>query len=103
MAQHIRTHPFINNRSLLTYPKEDKLGLNIHPSHVRLKSNNDSMEYTWKILDQDLVPLFQQHLSKHSVSAYKRLYSEIGKTFHVTGKVSYLLGGAKIDCFLMVM
>ncbi|CAG8902310.1 unnamed protein product [Penicillium egyptiacum] len=65
---------------------DDELGLKVHPSHVRLKSINDDTPYTWKILDQGLLPLFQRHLSKHSIGSYKQLCSEIGKTFHVIGK-----------------
>lgn len=89
MAQHICTHPLIDNGSLLISLRDEELGLKIHPSHVRLKSNSDDMDYTWKILDQSLLPLFQKHLSKHSIGVYKHLCSEIGKTFHVIGKVKF--------------
>ncbi|KAL6228586.1 hypothetical protein BDW75DRAFT_226652 [Aspergillus navahoensis] len=36
------------------------------------------MQYSWKVKEPSLNPLFKKNLSKHSVRAYMRLYHEVG-------------------------
>ncbi|KAE8397424.1 hypothetical protein BDV37DRAFT_289421 [Aspergillus pseudonomiae] len=65
LAQHIR----------------EKIGIHLKPSEVRLKSTEE-LQYIWKIDDPSLEPLFDKHLSKHSVGAYMQLSQEVGQSFH---------------------
>ena len=59
------------------------LGIQIKPSEVRLvRSSEEDLRYTWKVDDPSLEPLFDKHLSKHSVGAYMQLYREVGQSFH---------------------
>jgi hypothetical protein len=53
----------------------------VKPSEVRLKFGEDQAQYAWKFNDKSLVPLFDKHLSKHSVGAYMQLHREAGKGF----------------------
>lgn len=41
----------------------------------------DECLYAWEIDDPSLEPLFQKHLSKHSVRAYMLLHREVGQKF----------------------
>ena len=58
------------------------LGIQVKPSEVRLRSSEEDLRYTWKVDDPSLEPLFDKHLSKHSVGAYMQLYREVGQSFH---------------------
>ena len=58
------------------------LGIQVKPSEVRLRPNEDDLKYAWKVDDPSLEPLFEKHLSKHSVGAYMQLYREVGQSFH---------------------
>lgn len=51
------------------------------PSEVRLKFGEEEAQYAWKFNDKNLEPLFEKHLSKHSVGAYMQLHREAGKGF----------------------
>jgi hypothetical protein len=53
----------------------------VKPSEVRLKFGEEQAQYAWKFNDKSLVPLFDKHLSKHSVGAYMQLHREAGKGF----------------------
>jgi hypothetical protein len=55
----------------------ETLGIEVQPSDVRLRSEED-MPYKWQIDDPALEPLFQKHLSKHSVRAYMLLQRGVG-------------------------
>lgn len=70
---------------MLTASEDDQLGINVHPSQVRLKATSGDVDYAWRVLDKDLAPLFEKHLSKHSAGVYMQLCSEIGKSFHAVG------------------
>ncbi|RDH26988.1 hypothetical protein BDQ94DRAFT_164024 [Aspergillus welwitschiae] len=59
----------------------EALGLRIDPSEVRLKTGEPT-QYLWKIDDSSLQPLFEKHLSKHSVGAYKQLCQGVGESFY---------------------
>jgi hypothetical protein len=68
----------------------------VKPSEVRLKFGEEQAQYAWKFNNKTLVPLFDKHLSKHSVGAYKQLHREAGKGFYAvdpkdTPKVIYYL------------
>ncbi|GMG01318.1 unnamed protein product [Aspergillus oryzae] len=39
------------------------------------------MPYAWHIDNDELKPLFEKQLSKHSVGAYMKLYVEVGHSF----------------------
>jgi hypothetical protein len=55
---------------------------------VRLKTEDECL-YAWQIDDPSLEPLFQKHLSKHSVGAYMQLHREVGQKFRaVLAKVN---------------
>lgn len=58
----------------------ETLGIEVQPSDVRLKSEEDT-PYRWQIDDPALEPLFQKHLSKHSVGTYMLLHKMVGQTF----------------------
>lgn len=58
------------------------LGIQVKPSEVRLRPSEDDLKYAWKVDDPSLEPLFEKHLSKHSVGAYMQLYREVGQSFH---------------------
>lgn len=60
---------------------EETLAINVKPSKVRLKTIGTDVPYTWQIDDPSMEPLFEKHLSKHSVGAYMRLYREVGRSF----------------------
>ncbi|CAG8178690.1 unnamed protein product [Penicillium nalgiovense] len=58
----------------------ERLELEVDPSEVRLKTEDECL-YAWEIDDPSLEPLFQKHLSKHSVRAYMLLHREVGQKF----------------------
>ncbi|KAL4888216.1 hypothetical protein BDV59DRAFT_196628 [Aspergillus ambiguus] len=60
----------------------ETLGIQVKPSEVRLRGGEDALKYTWKIEDPSLEPLFDKHMSKHSVGAYMQLYREVGHSFY---------------------
>ncbi|CAP80015.1 hypothetical protein PCH_Pc12g03880 [Penicillium rubens Wisconsin 54-1255] len=53
----------------------ERLEIKVDPSEVRLKTEDECL-YTWQIDDPSLKPLFQKHMSKHSVGAYMQLHRE---------------------------
>lgn len=61
---------------------DETLGIQVKPSEVRLRPNEDGLQYAWKVDDPSLESLFDKHLSKHSVGAYMQLYREVGQSFH---------------------
>ena len=61
---------------------DEVLEIQIEPSEVRLRSSEEDLRYTWKVDNPSLEPLFDKHLSKHSVGAYMQLYREVGQSFH---------------------
>lgn len=65
---------------ILTIALGETLGIKVKPSEVRLKTE-DYLLYEWQIDDPALEPLFQKHLSKHSVGAYMLLHREVGQKF----------------------
>lgn len=67
--------------SSLTPNLGETLGIEVQPSDVRLKTEED-MPYKWQIDDPALEPLFQKHLSKHSVGTYILLHRRVGQTFY---------------------
>ncbi|GFF60864.1 hypothetical protein IFM51744_10512 [Aspergillus udagawae] len=60
----------------------EAIGVVVKPSEVRLKFREEQAQYAWKFNYKSLVPLFDKHLSKHSVGAYKQLHREAGKGFY---------------------
>ncbi|KAI9731297.1 MAG: hypothetical protein M1834_005200 [Cirrosporium novae-zelandiae] len=58
---------------------EKRLGLTVPPSEVRLIPRPDD-PYAWAVLPEKMY-LFKQHMSKHSIGAYKTLYHEVGVSF----------------------
>lgn len=68
-------------RKRLSQHIREALGVVVKPSEVRLKFGEDQAQYAWKFNDKSLVPLFDKHLSKHSVGAYMQLHREAGKGF----------------------
>ncbi|PWY96028.1 hypothetical protein BO94DRAFT_542106 [Aspergillus sclerotioniger CBS 115572] len=60
----------------------EALQITINPSEVRLITSEPQAQYMWKIDDDSLQPLFNKHLSKHSVGAYMQLCQEVGKSFY---------------------
>ncbi|KAL4733607.1 hypothetical protein BDV11DRAFT_210091 [Aspergillus similis] len=61
----------------------EALGIEVAPPEVQLLEAED-MQYSWKVREGSLNPLFKKHLSKHSVQAYMRLYHEVGQSFYAT-------------------
>ena len=59
--------------------KENKLGISIKPSQVRLITGIDD-PYNWSYLPEKR-HLFSKHLSKHSTNAYMQLCREVGTSF----------------------
>jgi hypothetical protein len=82
LSQHICYLPFTQFCAVqsLTSRIGETLGIEVQPSDVRLKPEED-MPYRWQIDDPALEPLFQKHLSKHSVGAYMLLHKRVGQTF----------------------
>ena len=60
---------------------DDKLGVRIEPSQIRLKTNPDDV-YSWERMDCK-EHLFSKNISDHSVRALKELYREVGQSFQV--------------------
>ena len=48
---------------------------------MRLKSDDENMQYTWHVQDPKIQGLFEKQLSKHSVGAYVTLADEVGRSF----------------------
>lgn len=65
----------------LTQQIGDALGIVVEPPEIRLKFGEEQAQYAWKFNDKSLMPLFDKHLSKHSVGAYMQLHREAGKGF----------------------
>lgn len=61
---------------------DETIGIQVKPSEVRLRSSNEDSKYGWQIDDPSLEPLFEKHLSKHSVGAYMQLCREVGQSFY---------------------
>ncbi|KAA8644949.1 uncharacterized protein ATNIH1004_009160 [Aspergillus tanneri] len=61
------------------------LGINIKPSQVRLRIEDDT-QYRWHVNDPRIEELFDKQLSKHSVSAYMTLIEEVGHSFWAVEK-----------------
>ncbi|CAG8233148.1 unnamed protein product [Penicillium salamii] len=55
--------------------------MEVKPSEVRLKVSDGDGMYKWKLENKFLRPLFEKHLSKHSVGAYMQLCEELGSGF----------------------
>ncbi|KAL9584903.1 MAG: hypothetical protein Q9212_001837 [Teloschistes hypoglaucus] len=56
-----------------------KLGLSIEPAHVRLVTSASDL-YTWQTIPEK-AHLFKKHLSKQTISAYRRICRNVGVTF----------------------
>ncbi len=56
-----------------------KLGISIEPAEVRLITSGDD-PYTWQTLPEKQ-HLFEKHLSKHSIGAYRELCRGVGVSF----------------------
>lgn len=56
------------------------IGLKIEPSHVRLITPKEA-RYAWKVDDSSIQKIFERHLSRHSVGAYKKLCEGVGRSF----------------------
>ena len=80
LSEHIRKiWPSSGEYERLTSLEVAKLGILIEPAEVRLiTSSNDP--YTWHRLP-DKQHLFEKHLSKHSIGAYRELCRGIGVSF----------------------
>lgn len=65
---------------------ENKLGIKIELSQVRLKTNTDD-PYTWERMDGK-EHLFSKNISDHSTRALKELYEGIDVSFAAIGKSS---------------
>ncbi|KIM93152.1 hypothetical protein OIDMADRAFT_61938 [Oidiodendron maius Zn] len=68
-------------RERLSQHIQNKLGILIEPSQVRLKPNPDDV-YSWEKMD-DKGHLFSKNISDHSIRALKELYREVGQSFEV--------------------
>ena len=64
---------------LLTVAAVSKLGIKVKPADVRLITTADDV-YAWRFLPGKQ-HLFDKHLSKHSVGAYRELCREVGISF----------------------
>lgn len=69
---------------MLTKSGLTNLGISIQPAEVRLITRADD-PYTWRILPEKQY-LFQKHLSKQSVGAYREICREVGKSFEAALK-----------------
>jgi hypothetical protein len=74
----------------------EAIGVIVKLSKVRLKFGEEQAQYAWKFINKSLVPLFDKHLSKYLVGAYKQLHWEAGKGFYAVdlkdiSKVIYYL------------
>ncbi|PYH99483.1 hypothetical protein BO71DRAFT_405399 [Aspergillus ellipticus CBS 707.79] len=59
----------------------DTLGLAIKALDIRLKPIESGRPYSWQIDNPKLLPLFEKHLSKHSVGAYIQLCKSLKHDF----------------------
>ncbi|KAH7031049.1 uncharacterized protein B0I36DRAFT_267715 [Microdochium trichocladiopsis] len=66
-------------RQLLSQHLQERLGLSIQPSNVRLHSTRED-GYVWHFIPE-VQHLFAKNLSEHSLRAYKELCEGVGKTF----------------------
>ena len=68
---------------MLRYRQGTRLGILVKPEDVRLLTSPDDL-YTWRVLPEFDHPathnIFEKQLSKHSISAYRHLYREIGQS-----------------------
>lgn len=62
---------------------DQKLGIEIHPSDVRTNPKRKD-PYSWRVLcgrEDFFFQIFSKNLSDHSISTYRLLIDEVGKTF----------------------
>lgn len=79
----VRTNPFYKESAKLTRLKDNRLGLSVEPSQIRLNPNATD-GYNWKILPEKvehLSSIFSKKLSDQSVGAYKELFNGVGSNF----------------------
>jgi hypothetical protein len=72
------------------------LGLNVDPSEVRLKPNNED-RYRWRLLpgcERSFEHLFEKHMSKQTKGIYMELWREVGRSFEA---VAYEFGSDNDD------
>ncbi len=69
---------------MLTEYEVTNLGVSIQPAEVRLVTRADDT-YIWRTLPEKQY-LFQKHLSKHSVGAYRETCREVGISFKAAQK-----------------
>lgn len=88
---YVRSLLHVNSFGLLTLSLVDTLNLHIQPSDVRLKPIFNETPYEWEIVDASLTPIFEKHLSKHSVGVYIQLCNGLGQKFRAIypGRVSH--------------
>lgn len=79
LSQHIRESLYQISPSALLIVLENRLGIKIEPSQVRLITRADD-PYTWKVLPEKR-HLFLKNISDHSIGAYKELCKGIGVAF----------------------
>ena len=80
LSKHICTIPPSSGEyQVLTKSEVTNLGISIEPAEVRLITRAGD-PYTWRILPEKQY-LFEKHLSKHSIGAYRELCQEVGISF----------------------
>lgn len=69
----------------------------VEPAEVRLITSADD-PYTWRTLPENKY-LFEKHLSKHSIGAYRELCREVGISFEAvsTPQASYAAEGELLE------
>ncbi|KAI1382514.1 uncharacterized protein F4822DRAFT_435499 [Hypoxylon trugodes] len=75
-------------REKLSQHIAEKLGIVIKPAEVRLRPRTGD-PYAWSILPQKrktLAEIFAKNLSEHSISAYRTICEEVGRSFEAVGK-----------------
>ena len=84
LSNHIRKTPNSTQKArILKISPEERLGIPIKPSEVRLHPNAAD-PYTWKILpekEQFFSSVFSKNISEHSIGVYRLLCEGVSVTF----------------------
>ncbi|KAK1849361.1 hypothetical protein CCHR01_08038 [Colletotrichum chrysophilum] len=67
-------------RDVLAEHIEQRLGIKLDPGQVRLNPSNDDC-YSWKLLVDDHLYLFERNLSDQTIGVYKDLCNLVGQVF----------------------
>ncbi|KAL2015886.1 hypothetical protein VTK56DRAFT_4661 [Thermocarpiscus australiensis] len=91
LSKHIRKPTQSNSKTWLTSP-DDRLGIEIKPSEVRLNPRSND-PYRWEFLpgkEAFFSKVFAKNLSDHSISTYRLLCREVGETFEAVPNMQSL-------------